>query len=302
MSIAFRGHDRYAEDWNRYSTDWDAHYGDRYEHLGDEWCDEGTAERRHENRVFAIAEPWLRPTSRVLEIGPGGGKWTVRIAPCVSELVVFDVADSMLARTRARCERHGLDNVACELGDGTGIFGAADETMDVVFSYDVFVHIALEDTVQYVTEMARVLRPGGVAIVHHAVNETAPAWDRIEAHNDWYRAGATLGQYYYHSVHALHRMYERAGFIVLQTSIEYCTAILTVQRPAASTAPRIEQALRRAVLAGDAPALDRASADLRAIADASRARLETLLSELAGTSPGQHRYAAVQRIRRLLRP
>ncbi len=302
MSITAHEQNRYANDWNTYSAAWDQQYGSRYRHLGDEWCDEGTAERRHENREFAIAEPWLKPTARVLEIGPGGGKWSVRIAPRVAELVVFDVASAMLARTRARCEQQGLQNVAYELGDGSGVFKADDESVDVVFSYDVFVHITLEDTVQYVNEMGRILRPGGIAIIHHAVNDLAPAWDRIESHNDWYRTGATLGQYYYHSMPALHRMYERAGFVVLQTSTEYCTTILTVQKPARSIAPRIEQALRRAALAQDHPALDQAVMDLERTADDIRARLDVLLSELKQTRPGQQRFAAVQEVRRLLRP
>lgn len=101
---------------------------------------------------------------------------------------------------------------------------------------------------------------------------------------------------------ALHRLYERAGFVVLQTSTEYCTSILTVQKPAASIAPRLEQALRRAALAQDGPALTQAVADLERTADVVRARLDVLLSELKQTRPGQQRFAAVQQVRRLLRP
>jgi|SRR5436190_15633314 len=76
---------RYANDWNIYSRSWNKSYGKRYTNLGDEWCDDGTADRKRERRMLAaVAEPWLRKDERLLEIGPGGGKWTVRLAPQAS--------------------------------------------------------------------------------------------------------------------------------------------------------------------------------------------------------------------------
>jgi ubiquinone/menaquinone biosynthesis C-methylase UbiE len=36
----------------------------------------------------------------VPEVGPGGGKWTGRIAPKVKRLIVLDVAEEMLKRGR----------------------------------------------------------------------------------------------------------------------------------------------------------------------------------------------------------
>ena len=61
-----------------------------------------------ETSTPAVAEPWLRKDARLLEIGPGGGKWTVRLAPQVKDVVAFDVADTMLERTRARCAREDV--------------------------------------------------------------------------------------------------------------------------------------------------------------------------------------------------
>src|SRR3954470_7038789 len=48
-----------------------------------------------ELRLFALAvSPWLTQAARVVEIGPGAGRWTLRIAPLVRELVVVDVAEA----------------------------------------------------------------------------------------------------------------------------------------------------------------------------------------------------------------
>jgi ubiquinone/menaquinone biosynthesis C-methylase UbiE len=293
---------RYANDWNGYSAEWERRYGHRYSHLGDEWCDDGTAERVWERRVFAHAvEPYLGPTSRVLEIGCGGGKWTVRLASRAAHLTVFDVAEAMLTRTRVRVEREGLANVAFVLGNGRDMRPVPDDGLDVVFSYDVFVHIALEDTVAYLGEIARVLRDGGVAILHHAVNDTRPAWDRIETHNDWYRDGHTLGQYYYHSRDALDRMYSRAGLQIESIWIDYCTAVIVARKPADSIVPRLERALRDAASADDDRALEAASHAIAAAGREVADRFALLAPQLRATPHGPQRYALIQQIRRLVR-
>ncbi len=293
---------RYAEDWNRYSEEWNRTYGRKYEHLGDEWHDDGSGVRKFEDRFFAsTVAPWLHPTTRVLEIGPGGGKWTVRMAPHVARVTTFDVAQGMLDRTRARVDADGLTNVDYVLGNGRDMASIPSGSVDLLFSYDVFVHIALEDTVAYVAEMARVLRDGGVAIVHHAVADTAVAWDRIEEHNDWYRQGHTLGQFYYFSQDALDRLYARHGLRVQTTFGYYCTTTITAVKPADSMVPRLEQALRGAATASDAPALVAAIEAITATGETLQQRLATLTDALRTTLPGAERYRVLQQIRKLVR-
>jgi len=293
---------RYANDWNAYSATWDAQYGERYRHLGDEWCDDGTAERTHERRVLGLVDPWLKPGTRALEIGPGGGKWTVQLAPKVSSLVVFDVAQAMLERTERRCQDAGVENASFVLGDGNGLTGVPDASLHIIFSYDVFVHIALEDTIAYIDDFARTLVPGGIAIVHHAVAETASASDRIESHNDWYRDRShTLGQYYYQSREGLRRAYERAGFEIIETWDSYCTSVFTVRKQAESLVPRMERALRLAATATTPEALKAATDAFEQAVDEARERLTPLVASLEGSTPGLKRYAVLQKMRRLFR-
>lgn len=293
---------RYADDWNGYSEVWGQHYGERYAHLGDEWCDDGSATRERERRLFAqIAEPWMHERSRVLEIGPGGGKWTVRIAPKVAHLTVFDVAQAMIDRTRTRCESAGLANVSYVLGDGRGLAPVADASQELVWSYDVFVHIALEDTAAYLLEISRVLVDGGLVVIHHAVNDTTPAMDRIETFNDWYRQGHTLGQYYYHSREALDRLYARAGLRVKTMWTEYCTVVVVAEKPRDAVAPALEQALRQLAIAKDQSAVDAAVAAIDAVGADLQSRLARLTTDARAAQAGQARYAAIQKIRTLIR-
>ena len=51
---------------------------------------------------------------------------------------------------------------------GSDLPGVADASIDAVWSFDVFVHVAPLDQAGYLTEIARVLRPGGIAAIHHA--------------------------------------------------------------------------------------------------------------------------------------
>ena len=294
---------RYAHDWNGYSAEWERRFGARYRHLGEEWCDDGTAERQWEERLFAHSvAPWLTPATSALEIGCGGGKWTVRLAPRVRDLRVFDVAEAMLERTRRRVESDGLVNVTFHLGNGRDPLPCPAASLDLVFSYDVFVHIALEDTVAYVNEIARVLKPGGTAILHHAIGDVAPAWDRIESHNDWYRDRAnTLGQYYYYSREMLDRMYDRAGLRVDSTWNDYCTSVVVVRKPADSAVPRLEQALRHAAIAAGPAALDDAARAITDLGHDMARTLESLAAALRQTPEGAERYRLVQQIRRFVR-
>ena len=301
MSIQAKSN-RYADDWNGYSEAWARHYGQRYAHLGDEWCDDGSATRERERRLFAqIAEPWMHAQSRVLEIGPGGGKWTVRLAPKVAHVTVFDVAQAMIDRTRARCEEAGLANVSYQLGDGRGLAPVPDASQDLVWSYDVFVHIALEDTAAYLLEITRVLVDGGLVVLHHAVNDTAPAMDRIETFNDWYREGNTLGQYYYHSREALDRLYARAGLRVKTMWTEYCTVVVVAEKPRDTVAPALERALRQLAVAKDQAAVDAAVTAVEAVGATLQSRLARLTADARSSQPGQARYAAIQKIRALIR-
>ena len=53
------------------------------------------------------------------------------------------------------------------VGSGTDLSGIEDGSMDVIWSYDVFVHINRRDLASYAGEFHRVLAPGGVGIIHH---------------------------------------------------------------------------------------------------------------------------------------
>jgi ubiquinone/menaquinone biosynthesis C-methylase UbiE len=104
--------------------------------------------------------------SAVLEIGPGGGRWTEALLALASRLVVVDVSERPLELCRRRFA--GAGNIEYQRCGGSDLAPVADASIDAVWSFDVFVHVAPADQASYLGELARVLLPGGVAVLHHA--------------------------------------------------------------------------------------------------------------------------------------
>jgi SAM-dependent methyltransferase len=116
--------------------------------------------------VEGVLCPWIAQGTRVLEIGPGGGRWSVELAERASTLVLVDVSEAALESCRSRLA--GRSHVSFVLGDGRGLGAVGDRSIDAIWSFDVFVHIAPLDLAAYLEEFERVLADGGVAVIHHA--------------------------------------------------------------------------------------------------------------------------------------
>jgi ubiquinone/menaquinone biosynthesis C-methylase UbiE len=90
----------------------------------------------------------------------------VILQPRAERLILVDVAHTPLDLV---AERLGdAPNVEYLLTAGAALAGVAEASVDAVWSFDVFVHVAPVDQAAYLGEIARVLRPGAVAAIHHA--------------------------------------------------------------------------------------------------------------------------------------
>jgi len=139
--------------WNEW--DWSTH--------GEEWTE---SEAWKTGLVEDVLLPNIPAGGTVLEIGPGAGRWSAILAERCVRLGVVDVAQKPLETVAKRLA--GADNVDYLLTEGASLLGVGDRKVDAVWSFDVFVHIAPADQAAYLSEIARVLRPGGVAAIHHA--------------------------------------------------------------------------------------------------------------------------------------
>ena len=107
---------------------------------------------------------------RALEIGCGVARDTVHLGRHFDHVDGVDVSPTMVQRALAR----GVpDNVALHALSGRDLQPMPDAAYDLVFSHLVFQHIADAAVIAaYLQEAARVLTPGGVAVLQF---DTRPA-------------------------------------------------------------------------------------------------------------------------------
>jgi SAM-dependent methyltransferase len=137
---------------------WDAY---DWRRRGEEW----TQSAEWKQSLAALIEERAPRQGDVLEIGPGGGRWTETLQKLARSLIVVDVSEASIEACRARFA--GCENVRYLVNDGRTLRGVADASVDFIWSFDTFVHISPEDTAAYAGEFRRVLRAGGSGIIHH---------------------------------------------------------------------------------------------------------------------------------------
>lgn len=101
----------------------------------------------------------LKKNSMVLEIGPGPGYFSTKIAKVVPEgkLVLADIQQEMLDYARNRIEKQRINNVEYYLCDGVK-FDFPDNCFDRVFMVTVIGEVANQHA--YMKEIHRILKPG----------------------------------------------------------------------------------------------------------------------------------------------
>ncbi|MEY7847836.1 methyltransferase domain-containing protein [Natrarchaeobius sp. A-rgal3] len=132
------------------------------------------AEARHEELIYETGEAAdrrrfvrealdLEGDERVLSIGCGPGFEPAELAPIVDgEVVGVDRSEAMLALASRRC--NDSPNVTLTTGDATDL-PIADESADAATVVQVYQYV--DDLEAAIDELARVLRPGGRAMVYH---------------------------------------------------------------------------------------------------------------------------------------
>ena len=131
---------------------------------GHEWSKSfGTTEDLWNNHIFDKIKEFRG--KKVLEIAPGFGRITQFLSILAGELIVVDLNPICIEKTKSKLKNHVL---AYFVNDGKTIPKVRDNSQDLVFSYDSFVHMHANVTEEYIKEIYRVLKPGGVSFIHHS--------------------------------------------------------------------------------------------------------------------------------------
>jgi ubiquinone/menaquinone biosynthesis C-methylase UbiE len=146
--------------WNFY--DWSK--------LGEEWGEKTPdPEKWRSDLLEKMMFHYLQPDSFILEIGPGGGRWSQYLQKIARKLILVDIAIACLNLCKKRFE--DMTNIEYHLIEHDNIDFLPSESIDYVWSYDVFVHINPSDVERYVANISRILKNNGIAIIHHSGGE-----------------------------------------------------------------------------------------------------------------------------------
>ncbi|MBN1131045.1 MAG: class I SAM-dependent methyltransferase [Chitinispirillaceae bacterium] len=129
---------------------------------GEEWT---ISAEWKKSLIDEVLYTYIKPGTAVLEIGPGAGRWTEILLPLARELSAVDVSAKAIDICKKRF--FSAANIRFFLTLNTGLGFIPDKTIDAIWSFDVFVHINPHDTDGYLSEIKRVLVPGGIAVIHH---------------------------------------------------------------------------------------------------------------------------------------
>ena len=131
---------------------------------GHEWSKSfGTTENLWNNEIFDKIKEFRG--KKILEIAPGFGRITQFLSILAGELIVVDLNHICIEKTKSKLKHHVL---AYFVNDGKSFPKVRDNSQDLVFSFDSFVHMHANVTEEYVKEISRVLKPGGQAFIHHS--------------------------------------------------------------------------------------------------------------------------------------
>jgi SAM-dependent methyltransferase len=124
-------------------------------------------------------KPYVTPETTVVEIGPGGGRWT-RYMLHAKRIYAVDFYQEMLDELR---QKVAAPNVTFVRNNGTDFPGIPDASVDLVFSFGAFVHLDVELIDAYLRNMKRLLKPDSVVVLHYA-DKTKPLGARNRGFSD----------------------------------------------------------------------------------------------------------------------
>jgi ubiquinone/menaquinone biosynthesis C-methylase UbiE len=218
------------------------------------------------DRLLALVP--FQPTWRALDVATGGGHTALAVAPHVATVVATDLTAEMLVAAERFITAQGVTNVTFREADATALpFDAA--SFDLVTCRIAPHHFP--DCALFVREVARVLVPGGVAVV---IDNTVPGDPLAARHINAFEKLRDPSHHWAHTAADWLDFFAAAGLAVDHQEtfrkvrdFDYWTGMMSVS-------PAVKDQLR--VLLRQAPAAARAALAPEVVGD----KLKFYLSEI----------------------
>jgi ubiquinone/menaquinone biosynthesis C-methylase UbiE len=102
---------------------------------------------------------------KILDVGCGDGLYTLTFLKLGAEFVAGqDISPTAVEAADRTCKKNGFNNFQIKTGNCEQLL-FEDDYFDLVFSGDVFEHISYQQKVNFINEIYRVLKPGGILTV-----------------------------------------------------------------------------------------------------------------------------------------
>jgi len=120
----------------------------------------------------------------VLELAPGAGRNTEKLAEISNTIHAIDMNDYVLEQLRNRFGKYsGKCNLNFYKNNGSNLKMINDGAISVIYSWDAMVHFDKTVIRDYVKEFSRVLKKNGMGFVHHSnLGTTANSDIRLNPH------------------------------------------------------------------------------------------------------------------------
>jgi ubiquinone/menaquinone biosynthesis C-methylase UbiE len=111
----------------------------------------------------------ILPGATILELGPGSGYFSVELARRTPQgrLILLDLQPGMLYKARYKLASQGLTNASLVVCDANVAFPLRNNTVDIVVCVSVLGEV--KDRMNCITAAFKVLRPGGILVVHESI-------------------------------------------------------------------------------------------------------------------------------------
>ena len=181
-----------------------------FSEVADQWDSIRSGYFTESVRLAAIAKAYLRPEMVVADIGAGTGFMAAGLAPLVERVYVIDGSPEMLEIARKNLKDH--PNLVFQEAEGTSL-PLPDASLDALFA-NMYLHHC-PDPLAAVSEMARLLRPGGRLVITD-----------LDAHNHQWMKAEMADYWLGFERQQVHAWFEEAGLVnvILDDTGQTCSS------------------------------------------------------------------------------
>jgi len=119
--------------------------------------------------------PYFDSSSKIIEIGPGGGRWT-RYMLKASKVFAVDFYQPVLNEL---AKNYNLPNIKFIKNNGSDFPNIKENSIDLIFSFGTFVHLDIEIIQEYLNNIKPLLKSSSNVIIQYSDKTKPLGYERI---------------------------------------------------------------------------------------------------------------------------